>query len=761
MDPNYIVSNDLAKSLMPDWTPEDWFHWPPDIFAFTSILLQATGVYRYAVSPHHETNKRLLSDLKGEERNARLNEVYRHWYRWILGVEPELPEALKNCKQILLESDSKLSAKPNTVDFKTCEALLDLHTMADVACANFGLMTATHEGRMCAIYFLANYLLSVTGSLSRLPSHHGVVLPKMRTPQKGLTIRSFSHHLTFHRSEAKVLWRSIPWNDASKTNKTINLLAVPLPYELNLEDFRAVDAPLPSSEAKGFRYFDFEPSEQFEPERIIGLLQEAQKEVGQVHLLVFPELALTEENLEDLQSALQESLSADEIPMIITGIRGRSNGMGKNKVRLSVYFARKWYNLGQEKHHRWRLDKSQIEQYSLSRILDPGTNWWEAIDIGSRQLTFLVPNTWLTLCPLICEDLAQLEPISQLIRGVGPNFVIAILMDGPQLPQRWPARYVGVLADDPGSAVLTLTSLGMAARCGTPGMPESRVIALWKGQDSPWAPIELSNNSKAVLLNISAESREEFTADGRTDYGAAASLRLRETHRLRDSHSSTFDKHRIESSNPEDLVELTVFSFLTDAIIDAPSILITEFRARVTRSDQKAQSLPCIDAIKPFDSIWSRIEGELRREKFEAKKQGKPWTKQSFDEIVDKLCKFIASFNGPLDKLLLMAGESQAERNKKIKAAQNPLKKLQRWANIADAAINGINRSITAKARTTEAREQLRRDQVLYGSVLWAIFNRLDQRKDRLTNDPSECPKECQKEYNDLLEKVTLALSRF
>ena len=440
MDPNYIVTNELARHLMPDWKPEDWFHWPPDIFAFTSILLQATGVYRYAVSPHHDTNKRLLSDVKGEERSQRLNNVYRDWYRWISGIEPELPEALRTCKEILFESDSKLSAKPNTVDFKTCEALLDLHTMADVACANFGLMTSSHEGRMCAINFLANYLLAVTGSLSRLPSHHGVVLPKMRTPQKGLTIRSFSHNLTFHRSEAKVLWRSIPWNDASETNKIINLLAVPIPYELNLDDFRPVDAPGPPSEAKGFRYFDFEPSEKFEPERIIGLLQEATKEVRQVHLLVFPELALTEEHLEDLQSALQESVPPAEIPMIITGIRGKGNGMGTNKVRLSVYFARKWYNLGQDKHHRWRLDKNQIEQYSLTRKLDPGTNWWEAIDIGSRQLTFLVPNTWLTLCPLICEDLAQLEPISQLIRGVGPNFVIAILMDGPQLPQRWPAR---------------------------------------------------------------------------------------------------------------------------------------------------------------------------------------------------------------------------------------------------------------------------------------------------------------------------------
>lgn len=770
MDPHYIVTRAVAHNLMPDWKPEHWFHWPPDIFAFTSILLQATGVYRYAVSPHPETNKRLLSNLKGEERSKRLTKVYAGWYRWILGVNKDLPDELKNCKEILFEGDSKLSAKPNTVDFKTCEALLDLHVMADMACANFGLMTASHVGRMCVIYFLANYLLAVTGSLSRLPTLHGVVLPKMRTPQKGLTIRSFSHHLTFHRSEAKVLWRSIPWNDASETNRTINLLAVPIPYELNLEAFRPATAPVPPSEAKGFRYFDFEPSEKFEPEQIIGLLQEARKEVNQVHLLVFPELALTEENLEDLQSALQESVPVGEIPMIITGIRGRGSTMGTNKVRLSVYFACKWYNLGQEKHHRWRLDETQIRQYSLSRTLDPNTNWWEAIDIASRQLTFLVPNTWLTLCPLICEDLAQLEPISQLIRGVGPNLVIAILMDGPQLPHRWPARYVGVLADDPGSAVLTLTSFGMAVRCGGPGLPESRVVALWKGQNSSWAPIELSGNSKGLLLSISAESREEFTADGRTDNGAAYSLRLHEIHRLHSSLSSKFEKHRVSSSNPEDLVELTGFSFLTDAIIDAPSVLITQFRTRV--SDNNRKELPFIDAIKPFDSIWNCIEGELRREKDEAEKQGKPWTMQAFDEMVAQLCKFVATFNESLDRQLFSANETEAQRISKVKAAQSPLKKLQRWAKIADEAIDALdNLPATTKSKARKEHERLRLNQVLYGSVLWAIFNRLQLRKDELTMDESEqsgngsnqsqTAKKCQELYDALLRKIKLALSRF
>lgn len=65
---------------------------------------------------------------------------------------------------------------------------------------------------------------------------------------------------------------------------------------------------------------------------------------------------------------------------------------------------------------------------------------------------------------LVCEDLARQDPAADLIRAVGPNLLIALLMDGPQLSGRWPARYASVLAEDPGTSVLTLTSLGMAER---------------------------------------------------------------------------------------------------------------------------------------------------------------------------------------------------------------------------------------------------------------------------------------------------------
>src|SRR5207237_10901568 len=85
---------------------------------------------------------------------------------------------------------------------------------------------------------------------------------------------------------------------------------------------------------------------------------------------------------------------------------------------------------------------------------------------------------------LVCEDLARIDPVQAALRAVGPNLVIVLLMDGPQFERRWPGRYATVLADDPGCAVLTLTSLGMVRRSTVPGDDDCREIALWKESPS-------------------------------------------------------------------------------------------------------------------------------------------------------------------------------------------------------------------------------------------------------------------------------------
>jgi len=71
--------------------------------------------------------------------------------------------------------------------------------------------------------------------------------------------------------------------------------------------------------------------------------------------------------------------------------------------------------------------------------------------------TFYVFRYGMSMATLICEDLARIDPVQTVIRAIGPNLVIALLMDGPQWQRRWSGRYATVLADDPGSAVLSVT----------------------------------------------------------------------------------------------------------------------------------------------------------------------------------------------------------------------------------------------------------------------------------------------------------------
>jgi hypothetical protein len=72
-----------------------------------------------------------------------------------------------------------------------------------------------------------------------------------------------------------------------------------------------------------------------------------------------------------------------------------------------------------------------------------------------------------------------------------------------------------VLADDPGSAVLTLTSFGMAHRSRPPGFGRSPVIALWKGPGQEAREIPLEPGAQGVLLSATTARTAKRSYDGR------------------------------------------------------------------------------------------------------------------------------------------------------------------------------------------------------------------------------------------------------
>lgn len=123
-----------------------------------------------------------------------------------------------------------------------------------------------------------------------------------------------------------------------------------------------------------------------------------------------------------------------------------------------------------------------------------------------------------TFATMICEDLARVDPCHAVLRSVAPSLVFVLLVDGPQLPTRWPERYATVLADDPGSSVLTLISLALIERANCTGRPDgSRAIALWKEDTGRTEAIPCPAGYDGVVLTLSGCLTSEVTLNGRVN----------------------------------------------------------------------------------------------------------------------------------------------------------------------------------------------------------------------------------------------------
>lgn len=548
--PTSLTVRQFAERWAPGWTWSDWLSWPPDLFALSSAILRQSGAYRELLASHWPRSSRWQTDVECCATD------------WLNHVSDELLRSLGHAidARPIARSGSRMEAAIDALESlgdvvtlerlriledddqdarKLARELVALHAIADESCTGVGLLGSAGT-QPPLVRCLANLLLVATGSLASLAKQHGIVLPKMRTPQSGLTVRSIAHQVTFHTTEVEIMWRTVPW--ANIHENTINMLLVPWPEEVKDECFTRGPDTLET-----VRYFSYAPPAHGDPSQLEGLVQlivEQERRIGRVHIVVLPELALERKALRQLLILLRERheicTGRDRlchVPMVIAGVLTRAargsdsdeRAPSLNEVVLATYFAEKWYELSQRKHHRWKLERNQIRQYGLEGRLSTIRSWYEHIRLSQRRLTFLAPTSWLTLCPLICEDLAQLEPVSDLIRGVGPTLLTALLMDGPQLKERWSARYASVLADDPGTAVLTLSSIGMVRRSRKVGevtaSPASRAVGLWKDQPSGWCEISLPDGKDAMLLTISAGWTEEVTADGRGDHANASVFR--------------------------------------------------------------------------------------------------------------------------------------------------------------------------------------------------------------------------------------------
>jgi hypothetical protein len=492
--------------------------WPPDCFAIAALILKQSGAYtelanKWPPKKYGTTaawGKRMVTLCKQWRKNYKTSGGWPRqvdlWWRYMISVAATPIEMVSRNTDLL-------------------EALVGLVASADQTCFNFGVLSTAKD----SLDIDGVIWLQSKGTLCKaIDPSRAVVLPKLHNPLTGMTLRSLTHNLAiWDTCEVKPRWKQLLIPPIAST---MNLLIFPWPLDVTTKSFREVTVRNLSM-AEGFRFFTFDDGNAKQQlDKVRSLVQQAEKHIGPIHGLVFPELSLS-------TSEFTRLLQDHPGRMVIAGVGkpARRGTFGENQVAIGTGVpkgAKPRFHL-QAKHHRWRLDRQQVQQYGMASQLQGDANWWEAISLRDRECTFFTANEWLTLCVLICEDLARQDPVGELVRSVGPNLLIALLMDGPQIGDRWSARYATVLADDPRSSVLTVTGAGMVdlARWQYGGGPRS--IALWKDPTSGSArQILLEPGAEAVALQLDHLAKEEWTADGRCDDGNTQYLVLKGVHQV-------------------------------------------------------------------------------------------------------------------------------------------------------------------------------------------------------------------------------------
>lgn len=549
---------EVFTSLFPDTPGERPFEYPPlmptDIFAFVAHALERSGAYHHiapeVIQPPRLGTRQLIVTEAMRERASLLGRQWR-----TAAIEPgrRLPE-VPGGVTLLWQSLAVHSETPVFLRLEDDAAApgwwsicFELLIACDEACEDLGftpgnpffaIVMDEYEEEAFGTHNVFHHVQSGPFSLSSAAEDLVCVQAKSRTPSVGCTLRSLTHHLALlpPRGQVRARWVQPVFGDGSKQDdKELGLLLVPFPYRISDDAFRASGVD-PDGH---FGWFEVEQSwlpkgtDRYRrlmfADFIVDLIAEARAKGARVDAVVLPELALDYRQFLTLANRLARDAGID---FIISGISTNKAGRKGNFVAIIPFFLlgrqrdpeiTGWQNLIliREKHHRWKLSQSQIEAYGLTELTG-GHSWWEDLAILSRSIDLLVYRGNTTLTTLICEDLARVDPCQAVIRGVGPNLLIALLMDGPQLGDRWAARYATVLAEDPGTSVLTFTSFGLLARQNDrQGFGQSSSIGLWKDEVSGVTKLELHREADAILLSLKATQKEERTLDGRRDGGSS------------------------------------------------------------------------------------------------------------------------------------------------------------------------------------------------------------------------------------------------
>ena len=500
------------------------------------------------------------------------------------------------------------------------EALLTLHAIADEACAGLGVALDVGDGAACAYRARGRELLARTGSLARMNPRVLRVLPKVRTPPTGRP--SFSRYACVHGPGIEARWRKMPARHAGTDVRSeyANLLLLPWPLEVKASDFRPLDDALQRPTKEPFAFFEFAPARGLDFDLLDRVLLSAREEAGSVDVVVLPECAVDESEIDELETLLRQH----GVVSLVAGVRRSSaqSGSGPGNWLHMSFNPRlekgatpseerpRWFRMRQHKHHRWSLDESQIYQYHLGGVLHPSVRWWEAMDVPRRAIEF-VEVAELTLVSVVCEDLAQHDDIAELVRSVGPTVVFAVLLDGPQLTSRWTARYASVLADDPGSTVLTLTSFGMVQRSRPHRRDVSPIVALCRDPVRGSREIPLEAGAHGVVLTVCMERATRRSADGRRPVDNGTHAFDVAVHQIRASNTRQEQTPRRAgppAERPLEVEDLTVLTSWAEGAAEALAYAPERAAAVVADARGGAGWRPRLGLPEPSEHVIAALE---------------------------------------------------------------------------------------------------------------------------------------------------------
>jgi hypothetical protein len=546
--------------------------WPPDVFALTNLVLNRSEAFRFALD-------RWPPNRYPDWSEAVL-EAGREWSGWAQAPAGKLPDLVTDDWGVLRKrADAPLEDLADGREPRLAEALLTLHAAADEACAGLGIALDTSDVTGCIYRARGRELLARTGSLTRIDPRLLRVLPKVQTPPMGRP--AFSRYACVQAPPIATRWHKMPARHPGTTLSAeyANLLLLPWPLTVEAADFRPVEGSVRRLAKDPYGSFEFAPAERLDLPLLDRVLTAARRQAGSVDVVMLPESAVDASDVADLEALLDRH----GVIFLQTGVRERPDDpavLPRNWIHLGINpRLRKgspptssdgdaWFHIHQSKHHRWSLDESQVNQYHLASSLHPHIRWWESMEVPRRSLQF-VEVAELVLVSLVCEDLAESDVVAELIRSVGPNAVLAGLLDGPQLTSRWSARYASVLADDPGSGVLTLSSFGMVDRSRPHDHGSSRVVALWKDPYTGVREVSLEPGAHGILLTVSMDRATRRSADGRWPVDNGTMISATAVNQIRAAEAGSGLPLSRSSPAPAQLLEgeeLTILTAWAEAI---------------------------------------------------------------------------------------------------------------------------------------------------------------------------------------------------